>query len=114
MATYGKQVLSGSTDGKGIAVAATAIASGTTIHTASTGIDVVTIWAMNSYTGALALTLGWGGTTADADLIIVTIPNNSGLTLVVADLPIKNSLIVKAATTQASKIQLFGSVNRIS
>jgi hypothetical protein len=50
MATFTKNILSGSTDGKAVKVAATATA-GTTIHTGSataTTIDEVWLYAVNS------------------------------------------------------------------
>lgn len=115
MATYTKIKLSGSTDGKGIKVAATSIASGTTIHTAgASDLDLVTIYAYNSHSAAIVLTLGWGGTTTVDNEIIQSIPAQTGLTLVAADLPLTNSLIVKASSSSADKIVLYGTVNRIA
>lgn len=117
MATFSKEVLSGSTHGRGIKVAATSIGTGTTIHTAqssTTTEDLITLYAYNDDTVARALTLGWGGTTDPDDLIILEIPTQAGLTLVVADLPLRNSLVVKAAADAADVIVLYGSVNRIS
>lgn len=116
MSTYSKVVLSGSTDGRFISVAATAIGSGTTIHTAqasATTPDLVTLFGTNSGTAPLVLTLGWGSTAAP-DLIVQTLNPNTGLTLLVADLPLRNSLIVKAACPTASTIFIAGYVNRIT
>ena len=117
MATYSKVLLSGSTNGKGIKVAATAIGSGTTIHTAVSGtasIDFVTLYAVNSDTQSRKLTLGWGGTTDPDDLIEVTIPAESGLVPVAIKLPLQNSLIVKAAAASANLIVIFGDVSRVA
>ena len=117
MATYGKEVLSGSTHGRGIKVVATSIGSGTTIHTAqasTTTEDLITLFAHNDDTEPRTLTLGWGGTSDPDDLIILEIAPQAGLTLVVADLPLRNSLAVLAAADSANKIVIFGSVNRIS
>ncbi len=117
MATYTKEKLSASTDGRGIKVAATSIGSGTTIHTAqasATNPDMVTLFAYNSDTVSRILTLGWGGTTDPDDLIKLTLLAQSGIILVVADLYLRNSLIVKASGDAANVIVIFGYVNRIS
>ena len=56
--------LSGSTDGNPIKVAATAIGSGTTIHTAvsgTTSFDEVTLFVTNTDTSDRTLTVGWAG-----------------------------------------------------
>lgn len=118
MTSFVKLKLSGSTDGKGIKVTATAIGSGDTIHTAqattTSGLgDNITIFAQNNDTTNRILTLGWGGTTDPDDLIIQTVTAKSGLALIVADLFLWNSLVVKAACDVASKVTLFGYVNRI-
>jgi hypothetical protein len=114
MATMSRITLSASTDGRPIKVAATAIGSGTTIHTVSTGIDEIDIYAMNSDTVSRKLTLGWGGTTDPDDLIEVTIPAESGLIPVALKLPLKNSLVVKAACSTANVVTLTGGATRIA
>ena len=71
MATFSKELLSTSTDGRAIKVAATATA-GTLIHTGSTTattIDEVWLYAVNSDTTDRKLTLEWGGVTVPDDLI---------------------------------------------
>lgn len=116
MSTYAKQKLSGSTDGKGIKVTATAIGSGDTIHTAQSGsaLDLITLFAVNNDTAAIVLTVGWGGTTSVDNEIIQTIPSKSGLVLVAADLPLTNSLVVKAAAGTANKVVIYGYVTRVT
>jgi hypothetical protein len=107
--------LSGSTDGRGIKVVATA-SSGTTIHTATssaTDCDVVTIYAYNSSASAVNLTLQWGGTTSVDDDIKLSIPATSGLTLVVPDMVVRNSLVVRAYAGTANVITLHGFANRV-
>jgi hypothetical protein len=107
--------LSGSTDGRGIKVVATA-SSGTTIHTATTSAtdcDVVTIYAYNSSASAVNLTLQWGGTTSVDDDIKLSIPATSGLTLVVPDMVLRNSLVVRAYAGTANVITLHGFANRV-
>lgn len=116
MPTMSRQPLSASTDGRGVKVAATAIGSGTTIHTAvasATDRDLVTLYAYNDDGSDRVLTLGWGGTTDPDDLIIQNIPTQSGLILVTYKLLIRNSLVVKAAGSAANVIVLFGHVDQI-
>lgn len=115
MASYSKVKLSGSTDGRGVKVAATAIGSGTTIHTAgASGLDEVTLFAMNGDTSDHVLTIGWGGTSSPDDLIVQTIRFKAGLALVVTKLLIGNSLVVKASADSANQVVLLGFVNRIA
>ena len=118
MATISKLTLSGSTNGRGIKVTTLAPIDGsdTTIHTAVSGTtdtDLITLFAYNDSSAAVALSLGWGGTTDPDDLIIQTIPAQSGLTLLTADLPLRNSLVVVASAATINVITIHGYVNRI-
>lgn len=114
MATISKQFLSGSTNGRGVKVAATATA-GTTIHTAhATAKDEVWLFAYNSHTADVELTIEWGGATDPDDHIVLTVPKDSGLLTVVPGLIISNSLVVRAFAGTANVIVLTGYVNRIS
>ena len=111
---FSKVVLSGSTNGKQIKVAATATA-GTTIHTASaTALDELWLWAVNSDTTARKLTIEFGGVAAPDDLIEVTVPAESGYLMVVPGLCLTNSLVVKAFAATANVILVNGYCNRIS
>ena len=119
MATYAKTILSGSTDGKGILVAATA-SSGTTIHTgSSTAADIHEVWlyAQNtSASAAVKLTVQWGGTTSPNDDIEVTIQPESGLVLVAPGLLIKGNatpLVVRAFAGTTNVITIHGYVHTI-
>lgn len=114
MATYSKLKLSGSTDGRGIAVAATA-STGTTIHTAVTGTssyDEVWIYAVNTDSTARKLTIEFGGTTT-ADLVELTIQPEAGPILVIPGWVLHNAKVVTAFAASASVINLNGFVNRI-
>jgi hypothetical protein len=119
MATFEKLTLSGSTDERAVKVAATATA-GTTIHTgpsSATVVDEVWLYAMNTDTTARKLTIEWGGTSAPDDLIELTIPAESGLTLVAPGLLIKGNgtpLVVRAFAATADVVTIHGYVNRIS
>jgi hypothetical protein len=120
MATFSKQKLSGSTDGKAIKVAATS-SSGTIIHATGTSdsvIDEIWLYAYNSSAAAQLLTIQFGGTTAVDDDIKITLPSQSGLTLVVPGLILTgtgsaaNTVRAYAATTNV--VTISGYVNRIS
>ena len=120
MATYSKVALSGSTQGKGIKVAATT-STGTTIHATGTSasiIDEVWLYAYNSSTGPVSLTIQFGGTTAVDNDIKIDIPPTSGLTLVVPGLILTgtgaaaNTVYAYAGTTNV--VTLSGYVNRIA
>lgn len=120
MATFSKVKLSGSTNGRGIKVAATATA-GTTIHatgTSSSILDELWLYAYNSDTSAIALTIEWGGVSAPDDNIKLSIPATSGLTLVVPGLILSGTgsvaSTVAAFAATADKIVITGYVNRIS
>lgn len=115
MATFSKIDFTGSTDGKQVAVAATATA-GTLIHTAQSGTsgqDEIWMYATNPTASAVALTVEYGGTTT-ADQIKVTIPSQAGLTLVVPGLILNNALVVRAFAGTANAINISGYVNRVA
>ena len=119
MASYSKLILSGSTDGRAIRVAATATA-GTTIHTGSATaatLDEIWLYAQNTDTTARKLTIEWGGTTAPDDLIEVTIGPEQGLVLIAPGLIIKGNatpLLVRAFAATANVVTIHGYVNRIA
>ena len=119
MATFTKKILSGSTDGKSIKVAATATA-GTTIHTGSataSTLDEVWIYAVNSSASSVKLTIEWGEATAPDGTIEVTVQPEAGLVTVVPGLLIKGNatpLVVKAFAATANVICINGFVNQIT
>ena len=117
MATFSKQLLSGSTNGKAIKVVATATA-GTTIHTAVSGtasLDEVWLYAHNSSAAAVKLTLEWGEATApDGNIEINVGAEGTGLVLVSPGILLQNSLVIKAFAGTANVVTLTGYVNRIS
>lgn len=113
MATYSKQILSGSVSNKPISVAATATA-GTVIHTAhATALDEVWLYAVNSSTSSVKLTIEFGGTTS-AENIEITIVGESGLVLIIPGIPLTGGLIVRAFAGTANVINITGYVNRIA
>ena len=115
MATYTKLPLSGSTNGKPIAVSATGT-PGTLIHTAqsgTSGIDEIWLYVVNSTTSNVKLTLEFGGTTT-AENIEVTVVAESGLLLVTPGLILNNSQVVRAFAGTTNVLNIVGYVNRIS
>lgn len=119
MATFSKTILSNSTDGRAILIAQTAT-PGTLIHTGSTNaavLDEIWLYATNTSTSAVKLTVEWGAATAPNDLIEVTVAPESGLVVVSSGLLIKGNataLIVRAFAATTNVITIHGFVNRIS
>ncbi len=109
-------ILSGSTNGRGIKVAATAT-PGTIIHTAhSTDIDEIHLFAVNSTEIPERLIIEWGGTTSPDDVFKAVVPPNGVLDLVTdaQGLVLTGSSIVRAYAETANEIVVHGFVNRIS
>jgi hypothetical protein len=118
MATFSKSIFSGSTDGKGIKVAATATA-GTLIHTgptATTSLYEVWLYAVNSSASDVKLTIEWGEATAPDGNIEYTVKAENGLYLIVPGLLIKGNataLTVRAFAATTNVIVVHGYVNKI-
>lgn len=118
MATYTKQKLSGSTDGKGIKVTATAT-TGTTIHTATSGttnIDEIYLYAQNNDADGetRTLTIEFGGTTSPDNLIVLPVPCKAGLVPICEGLLLNNSNVITAFADEANDIQIYGYVHNRS
>ena len=120
MATFSKQLLSASTTGAPVKVVATA-STGTTVHTTGTSatiIDEVWLYGYNSSTSTVVLTVQYGGTTSPDNDLKITLPAQSGLTLLAPGLVLKgtgsagSSVYAYAAT--ANVVTISGYVNRIS
>lgn len=119
MATFSKTILSGSTDGRGIVVTATA-SPGNTIHTGPTNtahLHEVWLYAMNTGTSFTKLTVQWGGTSTPGDDIELSIQAESGLVLVVPGLIIKGNAsppTIRAFAATTNVLTIHGFVNVIS
>lgn len=118
MATYSRQLLSGSTNGKPIPVAATST-PGTLVHTAVTGTsayDEVYLWASNVTALTATLTIEFGGTTDPGDHIVksFSIPANSPPIPIVTGQVLQNALAVRAFSGTAGALNVIGYVNRIA
>jgi len=123
MATFSKEILSGSTDGKLIIVGAGSPGGGSTIiHTASstaTTIDEVWVYANNCHSADIKLSIQWGAYSSnETNLMEMTIPTEGGLTLVIPGLVMKGNastaLFCAAFAATTSMINLSGYVNRIT
>lgn len=122
MATFTKLALqpAGTTGtGLGVKVAATATA-GTAIHTASTTtttIDEIWLYAVNTSTSSVKLTIEWGEATAPDGNIEVTVLPEAGLVTVIPGLLLQGNAtakVVRAFAATANVIVMHGFVNRIT
>lgn len=112
-----KRLLSASVNGLQIKVVATAT-PGTLIHTArrETALDFfdeVYLYAVNSSGAGVKLTVEWGTATAPDGNIEVTIPAESGYTLVVPGMLLQNSKTVRAFAGSANVILINGYIKKL-
>lgn len=117
MTTYSRVILSGSTSGRAIPVAATAT-PGTAVHTAIAGavsFDEVYLWATNVTAAAATLTIEWGGVTDPGDHSVkgLVIPANSPPIPIMTGQVLNGGLAIKAFSGTASAINLTGYANRL-
>lgn len=119
MATFSKQILSNSTNGRGILLSN--VSNTTLIHTATNNasiIDEVWLYAQNTDTTARKLTIEFGGLTSPNDLIELTVPAEAGLVLVAPGLTLTGNATtpprITAFAANANLITIHGYVNRIS
>lgn len=119
MPTYAKNILSSSTDGAGILVAATS-SPGTLIHTgptATTSFDEVWLYAVNTSASAVKLTVQWGTTTSPNGDIEITVQPEAGLVTLLPGLVLKGNatpLVVRAFAATANVIVIHGFENAIT
>jgi len=108
--------LSGSTHGRPIKVTQTATA-GNIIHTANavtaddTG-DLIELYATNTSSSNVVLTLEVGGTTSPDDLVKFTVPANG--TIPLGEYLLRNSLVLRAFAGTTAVINVFGKVYRLT
>lgn len=120
MATFTKTLLSASSQGQPITVVATA-SSGTTIHATGTSasiIDEMWLYANNTSSSPVLLTVQFGGTGAVQNAKPITLAPQSGDVLIVAGLPLTGdgttATTTRAFAATASVVTISGYVNRIS
>lgn len=110
MSTFSKHILSGSTNGRPIECST----AGAVIHTAGAGtgtIDEIYVWALNTASADINVSIKLGATTT-ASTYIETITPKAGLQMVVPGLPLNNALAVTAYAT--GSVKCVGYVNRIA
>ena len=115
MATAVKRLLSSSTDGKGIKVAAIA-SPGTLIHTAVAGTipgsyDEIWLWAYSSDIGNTVIFIEWGDTDLPRK---VTIPFQTGVVPIIPGFILQNGETVRIFASAANVVMIDGFVNRIT
>jgi hypothetical protein len=114
-----KEVLSGSTRGRGVLVAATS-STGTTIHTtgtSATNTDEIWLYATNNDTVSRNLTIEFG-TTGAANEINLSIAPKTAMSLIIPGLVLRGDgsagEVVRAFSSATNVITIFGYVNRIA
>lgn len=107
-------LLSGSTNGRPIAIAATAT-PGTLLHTVSGDTDVlgaVTLWATNTTAAQVTLTLELGGTSASDNISLKIAANTT--TKVLDGATFDGAVVLRAFAGSTPAINIFGFENRLS
>ena len=115
MPVFSGAVLSSSTNGKPIPVAATST-PGTSIHTAAaSGYEEVYLWATNVTASAATWTVEWGGVTDPGDHLVkaYSIPANSLPVPIALGQRISGGVSIKAFSGTASALNITGYVNRV-
>jgi len=115
--SFTHELLSGSTNGLAIVIAATATA-GTTIHTAVAGTssrDELFLWAVNNDADGetRTLTIEFGDVVGTSGFK-VPIPASAGPVLIVPGWPARNGEVIAAFADEANDCQIFGYVNRVT
>ena len=107
-------MLSGSTNGKQIAVIGIGTATATLVHTATSSAGTIDeVWTYASAQGtAVDVTLCWGGTTYPDDYMTANVPLKAGKILLTDGKLLQGGLQIKAFTA-AGTVIIDGFVNRI-
>lgn len=116
MAVYTKEKLSGSTSGRGIKVVQIT-PTGTLIHQAVSGsvnFDEVWLYAFNSHSSDVLLTIEWGAITNPDDIVEMTIPYQAGWVPIVPGFILNGSLNIRAFADTANVVTIQGWVNAIT
>ena len=123
MATFTKRKLSGSTDGMAVKVTGINSGAAVTVHTAYTTVttaglcDEIWLYAVNSSSSSVKLTIEWGEATAPDGNIEVTVLPEAGLVTVIPGLLLQGNAtakVVRAFAGTANVIVMHGFVNRIA
>ena len=123
MATYSKVFFSGCATDQGGTGIALAVDSGTytTIHTTTTTattLDEIWLYAVNSHSADLKVTLRFGGDQEPEDYIEYTVAAEAGLVLLVPGLILQGKTstgqILQGACATGDEVAVYGYVNRIT
>ena len=123
MATYSKEFFTGCATDEGGTGIALAIDSGTftTIHTTTTTtttLDEIWMYAVNSHSADLKVTIRFGGVEEPEDYIETTVTAESGLVLLVPGLILQGKAstgqIILGAAATGDEVAVYGYVNRIT
>jgi hypothetical protein len=123
MATYSKEFFTGCATDQGGTGIALAIDSGTftTIHatpTTTTTLDEIWMYAVNSHSADLKVTIRFGGVEEPEDYIETTVTAESGLVLLVPGLILQGMAstgqIILGAAATGDEVAVYGYVNRIT
>lgn len=115
MATLTKEFFSSSSNGLPIKITSTSTA-GNAIHTVpagTTGRDEIWLYATNTGSTNVKLTVEFGDTTAPDHNITVTVPSTSNM-LVIPGIPLDNAKAVTAFAGTANVLNVFGFINRLT
>ena len=123
MATYSKEFFTGCATDQGGTGIALPIDSGAfvTIHTTpvtTTTLDEIWMYAVNSHSADLKVTIQFGGVEEPEDYIEYTVAAEAGLVLIVPGLILQGKtstgLIIKGACATGDEVAVYGYVNRIT
>jgi hypothetical protein len=116
-AKFTEHLLSGSTNGKPILIAATAT-PGTIIHTADSGADVIDnvyLWVANTTGSNVDLTIEWGGVSSPGDHYVALYKvAGHAIEQIAFGQPIAGGLIIRAFASSATALTATGKVLRYS
>lgn len=107
-----RQKLSGSTNGRGVAILTSAAVTIHSSTTAASTSDEAHVWFTNQNAATAGLTF-YVGDVAGSDASFVTLPPQSGLVLLVPGLFLSSGKVVAAAAS-VTGVVAFGFVNRLT
>lgn len=118
MAIVKKRKLSESIDGLPILLTSKISASADTIHTSTNSTtdgtyDEVWLWAFNTHSTNILLTIEFGNNTQSNNININIPSSNNGLTPIVPGFILQNSKTIKAFASIVDKISIVGFINTI-
>lgn len=102
-----------SAEGDAIKVAATST-PGTLLHTAgASGVEVLTLYAVNTSSTTVTLTLEWGGTTSPDDLVPQDIRPNVGPVKLCMNRPLAAGASLRAFAGTTNVLTVYGEMNKV-